>query len=271
MSYLVKILLILMITMKACFADGYLFISPQNLHLNDDKRIGQLNLVNKSKVKKTFRVVLKDYFMNENGKLIEKPFDHSAKKILRFAPRRITLEPNESQYVNISAKMGKLKDNQEYHVHAEFIEVENAHVDQSKAKNGNKDKGLALSVGAAYGVAVPVFVTKGEPKVKVEFNDFTFDKNDSKSGIANISLNRSGDKTGYVKAAFSYEAPDGKKVPIGVPAKLKVYREADQVTHSLRVSAPDKVSFSSGHIAVKVFDSHDDDVAQVIGTKKYKL
>lgn len=252
------------------YANGYLFISPQSLTLSETQKIGQLNLVNKSKVAKTYKIILKDYAMNPDGIITAKDFPYSARKILRFAPRRITLQPNESQFVNVSARFNSIKSDEEYHTHIEFSEIKTNQTEKSKEKKP-KDKKLSFLVGATYTVSVPVFVSKGKPTSIVSLNDAQFEKYDNESGNLKLNLSRSGTKSGYIRALIEHISSSGQKTQLGVATKLKIYREVDTVTHEIAVTSPKNASLVSGKLLITLYDSHNEDNKNILVTKEIKL
>lgn len=250
--------LVVAVSPMSAQADGYLFVSPQRLDLNRQTKIGQLHLVNKSEKKKTYSIKIVNYKMGQNGSLeIEKAMPNSAKKFLKYSPRRVTLEPGASQYVRVMARLPKDLADGGYHSHIEFTEVENAHAKAQRQKDIAENR-VSFSVSAAYGVAIPVFVENGSADAEANISGASFEKKSNREGNLKVSLNREGNTSSYNLLEMNYVSASGERTSIATPARVGVYREVDNITREFKVRLPEGKVFNGGKIEIAVFDINRD-------------
>ena len=241
-------------------AEGYLFVSPQRLDLDQRNKIGQLHLVNKSESPKAYEIKLVNYKMGEKGSLERvEEMPHSAKGFLRYSPRRVTLQPQEDQYIRVMARMPRTLEDGGYHTHVEFNEVEGAFSRKSQDKTDNNQ--VSFEIASTYSVAVPVFVTKGEISANADIIDVSTDiKSGSNKGAAFVKIRRNGNSTSYNLLKIFYIDSNGKVHIATTPAKTSVYREIDEINRRFQLNLPEGVKFSGGKIKVAIYpiDSKDE-------------
>ncbi|PIR34051.1 MAG: hypothetical protein COV36_01570 [Alphaproteobacteria bacterium CG11_big_fil_rev_8_21_14_0_20_44_7] len=251
---------------KTAYADGYLFISPQRVKLSDKSKVSSLHLVNKADVPKTYEINLVNYSM-ENGKNLQivDNMKHSAKDFIRFSPRRVTLGPNEDQYVRVMARAPKDLEEGGYHVHIEFNEVENAH---SKATSeGEKVDGdkVKFAVSAAYGVAIPIFVENGKTSANAKILNADYSlKADGKSGELTAKFAREGNTTSYNLMTITYIDKNGESHVAATPARLAIYRETDNIERTFALNLPEGVAFNGGEFKITLSEIGTGDKVELI-------
>lgn len=231
-------------------ADGYLFISPQRLQLDDKTKTGQLHLVNKSDEQKTYEIIVKEYRMDASGNLKEGSDADgvSAKPFLRYSPRRITLAAGEDQYVRVMSKFTPETADGSYHSHLEFSEVEGLQAKTPEKNKGAKNS-VSFSVGAAYGIAIPVLLNKGDAMAVVKLVSLKPKVTaGSRTGTAELTLTREGDASSYHLFTFTYIDPAGKEHLAATPARIPVYREVGTITREFPLNLPEGVTFGGGRL-----------------------
>lgn len=235
-------------------AEGQLFISPQRLDLTDKAAIGQLHLVNKSDDIKQYEIKLVNYAMDENGNLqAVEEMPYSADGFIRFSPRRVTLESGEDQYVRVMARMPKTLELGGYHTHIEFDEVEGAFNRKEDTKELG-DNNTSFSIASTYSVAIPVFVKNGETEANADLLSVSTNiAAGSSVGEALVGMKRTGNDGSYNVVEIEYIDAAGKVHVAATPAKIPVYREADEVNRKFALSLPEGVKFNAGEIRVSLY------------------
>ena len=105
-------------------AQGDLLIAPTRLIL-DGRRGGEVILSNVGNEEATYRVTLELRRMTVEGKLEEvdesqaSVSEKAALEMIRYAPRRVTLPPDEPQAIRITARPGPELPDGEYRVHTD--------------------------------------------------------------------------------------------------------------------------------------------------------
>ncbi len=236
-------------------AEGQLFISPQRVDLNKKAAVGQLHLVNKSDSIKQYEIKIINYAMNEKGNLsVVEELPYSAKKFIRFSPRKVTLEAGEDQYVRVMARMPKTLEEGGYHTHIEFQEVQGAF----NRKSDSKDLGegnTSFKIASTYSVAIPIFVKNGAAEGAADLiaAKATVTKGAS-NGSVEVEMTRSGNDTTYNLVKIYYIDASGAKHIASTPAKIPVYREADNVKRKFQLSLPKGVVFNGGELQISLHE-----------------
>lgn len=240
-------------------AEGYLFVSPQRVDLNDKTKIAQLHLVNKSDDPKAYEIKLVNYAMGPNGSLTKKEdMPNSAKSFIRFSPRRVTLQGGEDQYIRVMARFPKKLEDGGYHVHVEFDEVEGAFT--RKAKEGDANNKASFEIASSYSVAIPIFAEKGRTEANADLISATPKvKKNSNKGEVNVKIKRVGNATSYNLVKIHYIDKSGKPHIASTPAKIPVYREADEIDRRFVLNLPEGVRFNGGELKVSLYPINSKD------------
>ena len=95
---------------QAVAGPGDLLVTPTRVVLEGRERSAELTLVNRGQERTTYRITLENRRMDAQGKFseIDTPKDGElfAQNLIRYAPRRVTLEPNKPQTPSPSALRG---------------------------------------------------------------------------------------------------------------------------------------------------------------------
>ena len=242
--------------------NGNLFISPQRLHLDQKKKTSQLHLVNKSDEVKTYEIAMKNYAMNDRGSLGKEAEDmpFSSKKMVRFSPRRVTLKPGEDQYVRVMFRAPRGLEDGGYHSHIEFSEVENASKDKD-AKDGAQGSQVSFQVSAAYGVAIPIFVSVGETNGTLSLDGISANaKKGENTGKATVTLKRAGNTSTQKKLTLSYIDGNGEEHLVATPTNVSVYREREQISREFHLRLPDGKTFATGNLKASLSEINENTV-----------
>ena len=260
---LITMMLFVSSTGDAYAQNGNLFISPQRMELDKKKKTSQLHLVNKSDEVKTYEISMKNYAMNDKGSLGKEveamPF--SSKKFIRFSPRRVTLQPGEDQYVRVMLRAPKDLEDGGYHSHIEFSEAENANNKSNEQKDGAKGAQVSFKVGAAYGVAIPVFVNIGETNGSLSLDGIKAEVNKGENtGKAVVTLKRAGNTSTQKKLTLYYVDSSGEEHLVTTPTHVSVYREVDHINREFHLRLPEDKKFASGNLKASLSEINENTV-----------
>lgn len=191
-------------------AQGDLLIAPTRLVL-DGRGGGEVILSNIGNEEATYRVTLELRRMTETGELV--PVDEAeanmtekaALEMIRYAPRRVVLPPDEPQAIRISARPGAELPDGEYRVHMSFAAVPKVQPVAPVAE-GAPQGGFAINLVPIYGITMPIIIRKGELQVT--------------AGLANPRIEQ-----GSEGPAFMVDITRGG--PASVYGDLVVYRQGE--------------------------------------------
>lgn len=221
-------LLALMMAAAPAFAEGVLYVSPLRVEVKPGEQTTTLSVTNKAAITKRYNVTSLDQVMNADGvtETVDN-FEFSAKRMMRFMPRRIVLEPGQRQLVRVMIRRpGGLPDG-DYHTHLLFEEEQPS---VSASVSETLDKGFKLNMGAIYSVAIPVVIQHGDVTSTIALGDVSVVRkaeNGAPNGYILAVVNRGGnaEATGFL----TVKSADDKMTDLVSPRRVRVYREANTV------------------------------------------
>ncbi len=144
-------------------AAGDLLVAPTRIVL-DGRRGTEVILNNTGNEEATYRISLELRRMNDIGRLEDvtvegaNDTEKAALAVIRYAPRRVTLPPNQPQSIRIGLQpMENLPDG-EYRAHMLFRAIPKAQPATEALDAGN---GLKIQLIPIYGITIPIIVRKG--------------------------------------------------------------------------------------------------------------
>jgi hypothetical protein len=151
-------------------AQGDLLIAPTRLVL-DGRRGGEVILSNIGNEEATYRVDLELRRMTPEGELVPVEqaeaniTEKAALEMIRYAPRRVVLPPDEPQAIRISARPAPELPDGEYRVHMSFAAIPKVQAIAPADDGATADGGFAINLVPIYGITMPIIIRKGELEV----------------------------------------------------------------------------------------------------------
>ena len=149
-------------------AQGDLLIAPTRLVL-DGRRGAEVMLANIGNEEATYRVDLELRRMTPEGDLVRvdeaeaNVTEKAALEMIRYAPRRVVLPPDQPQAIRISVRPAPELPDGEYRVHMSFAALPKV---QAIAPVGEAPAGgFAINLIPIYGITMPIIIRKGEVEV----------------------------------------------------------------------------------------------------------
>jgi hypothetical protein len=233
---------------------GDLLVAPTRLVLNGG-RSAEIILNNIGEEPATYRISAEFRRMKPDGTLDEVAEPSAAEKMARdmliFAPRRVTLAPNEPQAIRISARPPQGLPDGEYRVHLLFRAVPPATPVTNPASA--PAKGLSFRLTPIYGVTIPVIVRLGNLDVKAAINNVRLEEHDGKPVVA-LELDRTGGRSTFGEVRVMKA---GVKDPVAISRAGAVYTELK----AREVLVPVDESFKgqlAGPVTVQYVETYDD-------------
>ncbi|MEM6414237.1 MAG: hypothetical protein AAF720_06220 [Pseudomonadota bacterium] len=227
-----KSLCLLLSVITACFSafstahagPGDLLVSPVRVVFEGRQRVAEVTLVNKSEQAATYRLSVENRRMRRDGsfEVIEVPGDGDlfAEKYVRYAPRRVTLEPNAPQTIRLMArKPADLKEG-EYRSHLVFAAVPKEAGANSIENQSGDERDISIRLTPVYGVTIPMIVRHGSLSASAEIRDLQFTKDNENNGAISFILARDGTKSIYGDISLHLA---GEKAPLIERRGIAVY------------------------------------------------
>lgn len=209
-----------------------LFISPQRVELGDRNRSEVLTVTNRTENRAAYELGLEDYSMSEDGATIRvESLDYSARRIIRFSPRRFTLEPGQTQTIRVlSRRSGQLADGT-YRTHLVFREV--TPPTSADAPRQPTSGNTSFGIGFRFNIAIPVVIAAGESQSTVGVEEAEV----LPEGVR-IKLKRDGNADAAVRVRVRWERANGDIEDVVPESVVRIYRERDWVQKTLIASWP---------------------------------
>ena len=230
---------------------GDLLVAPTRVVL-DGRRGTEVILNNIGDETATYRISVELRRMTPDGRLedVETPneAEKAAQEMLLYAPRRVTLPPNQPQAIRLSARAPAGLADGEYRVHMLFRAVPppRPHVAPEKVE------GVAFALTPIYGVTIPVIVRLGNLEAKAALSNVRKTSDEGKPAIA-LDISRSGGRSTYGEVRV---LKAGVEEPIALLRGVAVYTEIGQRSLSIPID-PAQLANATGQVTVQYVEPTD--------------
>lgn len=219
------------------YAAGDLLVAPTRIVL-DGARGTEVILSNTGSEAATYRISLELRRMNANGRLedieqtLANDIEKAAIETIRFAPKRVTLQPDQPQSIRIGVQdlsSGPLPDG-EYRAHLLFRAIPKT-PDASQAVPSSG--GVSIQLTPIYGITIPVIVRKGKLSATAAMANAVMGR-DADGPALQFDLSRKGTKSVFGEV---YVTQPGNPEPVLVVKGIAIYPEIEKRIVSIPVNA----------------------------------
>ena len=230
---------------------GDLLVAPTRVILNGGRGT-EIILKNVGEATATYRVSAEFRRMTPEGKLVAvtdpNGDEKAAEEMVIFAPRKVTLPPNEPQSIRVSARAPANLADGEYRIHLLFRAIP----DPKPVDKPAEASTVAFQLIPIYGVTIPVIVRLGKVEAKAAIANVQHVTAKGREEVS-LTLSRHGNRSlfGEVRVMKA-----GIKNPVAIAKGVAVYREIDSRT----VVVPKAVDYSgslSGPVTVQFYETTD--------------
>ena len=231
---------------------GDLLVAPTRIVL-DGRRGTEIILNNIGDDVATYRISVELRRMTPEGRLVDvaEPniAEKAAQEMILYAPRRVTLPPNQPQAIRLSARAPQGLADGEYRVHLLFRAIP---APRPAVPAGTKVEGVAFQLIPIYGVTIPVIVRLGNLEAKAGLANIRKVTDDGKPAIA-LDISRVGDRSTFGEIRV---LKAGVANPIAVVRGVAVYTELGQRSVTVPID-PAHLADASGQVTVQYIEPTD--------------
>lgn len=259
---LFSVLILTLFVTTSVQAEKVLFFSPTRVLLNDKDRVETISITNLSKYARSYNISVENLVMTEEGVTAQvEHFDYSAKRMLRFVPRKFDLQPNQRQTVRIMSRIPPDAGDGDYHAHLRFLEnISRGAALNEKPQEGNSSMQAYLS----YAAAIPVVISHGRVETGVGMKDVRVETGEKRNDITvKMRVTRDGNGQGVAYFDTNYVAPSGTESTATVRRTAYIYRELNERDYSYNFSLPDNIPPKGGSLKISIFDSNKENAEPV--------
>lgn len=202
-------------------AESILQVLPTRLVL-EKQRSGTLTISNRGDEEGSYRLMIRNYRMGENGGFNEieeaGEGDLFADKLIRFSPRRVTVPPRSKQDVRVVIRKPKGLPDGEYRSHLVFRKLPK----QTSVLIEGSDE-LQVSMVAIIEVSIPIIVRHGKLSATATMTDLGTAITKEKQEF-NVTLHREGNQSLYGELEILWKKPGkDKEIRVGYTNGVAVY------------------------------------------------
>ncbi len=192
---------------------GDLGVSPTRVVLAGRTRSAEIVLLNRGTQPATYRISVINMRMTETGKFepIEEPDSDQmfADKLIRYAPRQVTLDPGATQTVRVMVRKPRDLPPGEYRSHLYFRAVPPPGAGRS-VEFADSGQGIQINLVVIPGVTIPVIVRHGDLSAQATLSDINVSDLDEPEGPKlSLRINRQGDRSLFGDLTAAFYATDG--------------------------------------------------------------
>ena len=143
-------------------------ISPRRVTFDDSERAATVYVFNQGDEPATYTVELVDRLMQPDGQIVaqadapDAPHSPSAQPFIQYTPRRVVLQPKQSQVIRVRVRPPAGDTAGEYRTHLTVTALPPEDTGFTAAQAAETDpNGVALQVTALFSVSIPLIVREG--------------------------------------------------------------------------------------------------------------
>lgn len=240
---------------------GDLAILPTRIIFEGRANTAEVMLMNRSNRQLAYSLAFVNRRMNESGemKVIDTPGadDHFADAFLRVTPRRVILEPHQTQTVRMQLRKPQELAEGEYRSHLQFSVIPETK-EAVHAQSAGTGKGLGVSVTPIYGLSIPVIVRHGALEATAKLSDLkVLRSTDPAKGTLNLTIEREGRRSTYGDIVAFWNAAGKGEVEVGIVKGIAVYTQNPRRSISLHLQHPKGLVLSGGQLRVVYRETSD--------------
>jgi P pilus assembly chaperone PapD len=233
-------------------AAGDLLIAPTRVIL-DGRRGTEVILNNIGNEEATYRITLELRRMNDQGRLDDVDVaaandkEKIALEVIRYAPRRVTLPPNQPQSIRVGVQPVDNLPDGEYRAHLLFRAIPKT---PAATDNQEVSKELKIQLIPIYGISIPVIVRKGNLEGTAAMANVRIGQ-DNEGPTLEFEMTRKG-----VKSVFGeiHVTKPGIAEPVLIAKGIAIYPEVAGRKVSLPV-APEMAAMLKGDVVVSYYEA----------------
>ena len=247
---------------------GDLLVAPTRLELQGFRGT-EVVLNNIGTETATYRISVELRRMTPDGQLVEvdpaqvTDAEKIAQDMIVYAPKRVTLQPNQPQSIRVGVRPPEKLPDGEYRVHLLFRAIPQPKpITEAKSETS----GIAIELRPVYGITIPVFVRSGQLAAQAGISNVHLVDAHGKQAVQ-LDLTRTGNRS--VFGDIRIYKP-GQADPVIVGRGFAVYPEVDH--RSVILTAPEGYAGSlAGPVKIQYVERDDELLGKVLAETEVTL
>lgn len=214
-------------------AAAVLFIHPTLVMFEGNDRSATITLTNRGDETGTFEMSWTNMIMTPEGGLVRHDGDApwSIQSYVRYSPRRVTLEPLQSQVVRIAVRRGLDVPEGEYFSHFRVLTLNSEN--PTAQSDETEEAAAAITIEARSAVAIPIIWRNSREESSASIEAVRIDPDNNR---LSVDVRRYGNLSvrGYLHVMET--AADGSLNRLAEPVPLVIYPNLDSRTMSISLN-----------------------------------
>ena len=216
-------------------ADAVLFIYPTAVMFEDNQRSAEVTLTNRGDQTGTFEMSWSDMTMTPEGGLTqyEGQASWSLQPYVRYSPRRVTLEPAESQIVKFGLRRGQDVPEGEYYSHFRVLTLNSEDPSAGEVAADEPAARSGVMITARPAIAIPIIWRNSRDTSSASIESVSIDQGANK---LTVNVRRDGQLSvrGYLHVFET--APGGTRRFLADPVPLIIYPSLESRTMAIALN-----------------------------------
>jgi len=259
------ILIAIMFNTTIYAASGGLSAFPKRVEITSHQKNSVLTLTNNGNQTTKYRIKLVDFIHDEDDGLQISPTGklpegyYSAKKIIRYSPRQVTIRPGESQAIRLLVRRSRSLPEGEYRSFILFRALPDKSL-QNSIQNLTNDDGTPLHIKPTVlqNLALPILVHQGKLSASAQVKSLTLDQEDKQHPQIKFQLGRTGNRSLYGEVII-----EQNNEIVGLAKGLTLYNPYPERTFTVALDAK---KLQSGKKLVVTYRGLDRDTGTTFAT-----
>ena len=261
---------------RICQAQG-VSVAPLRVLFDGRTRSATVFLSNRTANTETYRISLENRRMLASGKIVRaeeaQAGEYFADELIRFSPRRVTIEPFGSQTIRLMVRRprGDIPEDVEFRTHMSIRSIPpTPRLEDLDSKEALIAEGkMSVAAVASVETVIPIILRLGDPQATVAIENPALDlyPEDRKYPLLSVDLLRSGDRSIYGQLDVLHITPDGHREVLYFAKGLAVYSPTPRRHNSIQLKGVSPDRLNAGTLLISYTESadmHGDERAELV-------
>jgi len=204
-----------------------LFIYPTLIMFDGNKRSATITLTNRGDAIGTFETSWTEHEMTPEGGLVkvEGEVPWSVQPYVRYSPRRVTLEPSESQVIKVALRRDQAAPKGEFYSHFKVVTLNSQDLQDEANEEAEPKSDSAVTIRARSAVAIPIIWRNSPDEQRAAIESVVIDRD---ANQLKIDVRRLGDLSvrGFIHVYG--ETADGSRGELADAVQLVIYPSVEK-------------------------------------------
>ncbi len=216
---------------------GDVNVFPKRVVIDQRQRVASVGLFNRAAAQSDYDISLTDMMMTPDGRIVglDAVTDPAAKGrvrpasgLLRYSPRRVTLDSHGSQTIRIMARVSPDLPPGEYRTHFSAVAVPDSAAGGftiEQAAQSGQGNGIGVMIVPRFGISIPVILRVGETTLTAGLRDLAVTSQPGGGRAIALTITRDGTRSAFGDIVVTVT---GTKTKVAEIMGIGVYTEVNQ-------------------------------------------